>query len=250
MRLALNSPRFWLITLAAVLLAGASFSLGQWQLRRAAQKEALQSAIDSRSNLPTVDARALTAAPSANDLLHRQATLTGHWSTTHTIYLDNRPMNGKSGFVVVTPLLLDGSAQAVLVQRGWVQRNFTDRTRLPDISTPVGPVTVHGRIAPAPSRLYEFKGDERGRIRQNLDIPAFRTETALPLLDVSLLQTDAASEGLLRDWAAPNLGVDKHYGYAFQWFALCSLVLGLYAWFQLILPLRSATATQHRDQLP
>jgi surfeit locus 1 family protein len=159
-------------------------------------------------------------------------------------------MAGKSGFVVVTPLLLAGSAQAVLVQRGWVQRNFTDRTRVPDISTPVGPVTVHGRIAPAPSRLYEFKGDERGRIRQNLDIPAFRTETALPLLEVSLLQTGLTSEGLLRDWAAPNLGVDKHYGYAFQWFALCSLVLGLYAWFQLILPLRSAKATQHRDQLP
>jgi surfeit locus 1 family protein len=250
MKPALSSPRFWLITLAAMLLAGASFSLGQWQLRRAAQKEALQAAIESRSNLPTVDAPALTAAPSASDLLHRQASLTGRWSAAHTIYLDNRPMAGKSGFVVVTPLLLAGSAQAVLVQRGWVQRNFTDRTRVPDISTPVGPVTVHGRIAPAPSRLYEFKGDERGRIRQNLDIPAFRTETALPLLEVSLLQTGLTSEGLLRDWAAPNLGVDKHYGYAFQWFALCSLVLGLYAWFQLILPLCSAKATQHRDQLP
>jgi surfeit locus 1 family protein len=250
MRPVLSSPRFWIITLAAVLLAGASFSLGQWQLRRAAQKESLQTAVESRSNLPTLDAPALAAAQSANDLLHRQASLTGHWSDAHTVYLDNRPMGGKSGFVVVTPLLLDGGAQAVLVQRGWVQRNFTDRTRLPDIATPAGPVTVHGRIAPAPSRLYEFKGDERGRIRQNLDIPALRTETALPLLDVSLLQTGATSEGLLRDWAAPNLGVDKHYGYAFQWFALCSLVLGLYAWFQLILPLRSSTAAQHRDQLP
>jgi surfeit locus 1 family protein len=250
MRLALTSSRFWLITLAAVVLAGASFSLGQWQLRRAAQKEALQSAIDSRSSLPVLDAQALAAAPSANDLLHRQASLTGRWSAAQTIYLDNRPMGGKSGFVVATPLLLEGSGQVVLVQRGWVQRNFTDRTRLPDISTPVGPVTVQGRIAPAPSRLYQFESDERGRIRQNLDIPAFRTETGLPLLEVSLQQTGAPSEGLLRNWAAPNLGVDKHYGYAFQWFALCSLVLGLYAWFQLILPLRSSKATQHRDQLP
>jgi surfeit locus 1 family protein len=246
----MNSPRFWVITLAAVLLAGATFLLGQWQLRRATHKEALQTAIESRSGLPMLDASALAAARNANDLMHRQVSLTGRWSATHTIYLDNRPMGGKSGFVVVTPLLLDGSAQVVLVQRGWVQRNFTDRTRLPDIATPAGPVTVHGRIAPAPSRLYQFKGDERGRIRQNLDIPAFRTETALPLLDVSLLQTGATSEGLLRDWAAPNLGVDKHYGYAFQWFALCSLVLGLYAWFQLILPLRSSKTTQHRDQLP
>ena len=247
---ALNSPRFWLITLAALLLVGTSFSLGQWQLRRAVQKEALQTAIESRGALSMLDARALATAQNPAELLHRQASLTGVWRDQHTVYLDNRPMGGKSGFVVVTPLLLDGSTQVILVQRGWVQRDFTDRARLPVIATPAGPVTVHGRIALAPSRLYEFKGGETDRIRQNIDIPAFRTQTGLPLLDVSLLQTGPASEGLLRDWAAPNLGVDKHYGYAFQWFALCSLVLGLYAWFQLILPLRSPSATQRRDQLP
>ena len=41
-----------------------------------------------------------------------------------------------------------------------------------------------------------------------------------------------ASEGLQRDWDAPDTGVDKHHGYAFQWFALCALLVGLYAWFQ------------------
>jgi surfeit locus 1 family protein len=95
---------------------------------------------------------------------------------------------------------------------------------------------VEGRIAPPPSRLYEFQGVESGRIRQNLDVPAYRAQTGLPLLEVSLLQTGAAGEGLLREWAAPNLGVDKHYGYAFQWFGLCALVFILYGWFQLVLP--------------
>jgi surfeit locus 1 family protein len=32
--------------------------------------------------------------------------------------------------------------------------------------------------------------------------------------------------------------VHKHYGYAFQWFALSALTCGLYAWFQLIRPRR------------
>jgi surfeit locus 1 family protein len=107
------------------------------------------------------------------------------------------------------------------------------------VTTPSGLVAVRGRIAPPPSKLYAFKGVESGRIRQNLDIAAFSAQTGLPLLEVSLLQLDAASEGLLREWAAPNLGVDKHYGYAFQWFGLCGLVLILFAWFQLILPLRT-----------
>ena len=33
---------------------------------------------------------------------------------------------------------------------------------------------------------------------------------------------------LIREWAAPDLGVERHYGYAFQWFALSALILILY----------------------
>ena len=29
-------------------------------------------------------------------------------------------------------------------------------------------------------------------------------------------------------------GVDKHYGYAFQWFGLCGLIALLYVWFQIV----------------
>lgn len=236
----LRSPGFWLIALAALLVAGSTFSLGQWQLRRAAQKEALQLAIGTRESLPLLGNQGLVTGENAAELLHRQAQLKGHWLAKHTVYLDNRPMNGKTGFVVVTPLALQGSTQVILVQRGWVPRDFTDRTRLAAVVTPGEPVMVGGRIAPPPSKLYEFKGVESGLIRQNLDIPAFAAKTGLPLLEFSLLQTDAASDdGLSRDWAAPNLGVDKHYGYAFQWFGLCGLVLLLFVWFQLVLPLRA-----------
>lgn len=247
---ALHSPRFWILTVAALVVAGTTFSLGQWQLRRAAQKEALQAAVDSRSRLPELDVRSLLAGRNLADDIHRPATLKGSWRAEHTVYLDNRPMSGKTGFVVVTPLVLEGTSQAILVQRGWVPRNFADRTRLPDVSTPAGPVSVEGRVAPPPSRLYEFQGSESGRIRQNLDLPAFRAQTGLPLLDVSLLQTGAPGDGLLREWAAPSLGVDKHYGYAFQWFGLCGLVILLYGWFQLFLPFRTHMRGKRRDQLP
>ncbi len=247
---ALHSPRFWILTVAALVVAGTTFSLGQWQLRRAAQKEALQAAVDSKGGLPALDVRSLLASQRLADDIHRPAILKGSWRAEHTVYLDNRPMSGKTGFLVVTPLVLEGSPQAILVQRGWVPRNFADRTRLPEVTTPPGIVTVEGRMAPPPSRLYEFQGAEGGRIRQNLDLPAFRAQTGLPLLDVSLLQTGAPSEGLLREWAAPNLGVDKHYGYAFQWFGLCGLVVLLYGWFQLVLPFRTHMRGKRRDQLP
>ena len=235
---ALPRGRFWLLTIAALLVASGTFSLGQWQLRRAAQKEALQLAIVSQANQVALDNPSLMAIGSGAEAVHRPAVLVGVWRPEYTVFLDNRPMNGKTGFVVVTPLQLAGSAQFILVERGWVQRNFMDRTQLPTVSTPAGTVTVRGRIAPPPSKLYEFKGIDSGRIRQNMAVVAFGRETGLPLLAVSLLQTGSASEGLQRDWAAPNLGVEKHYGYAFQWFCLCALVVGLYFWFQVISPLR------------
>ena len=100
---------------------------------------------------------------------------------------------------------------------------------------------VRGRIAPAPGRLYDFDGAASGVIRQNLDLTAFALETGLQLRPLSLVQeeaTPALNDGLLRQWPRPAAGVDKHRGYAFQWFALATLILGLYVWFQLIRPRR------------
>ena len=254
MKRVLHSPQFWLLTLAALMVAALTFSLGQWQLRRATEKEAIQASIDAKKTLPALDAPALAAIKNIANEVYRPAVLQGVWLPAYTVYLDNRPMQGKTGFWVMTPLQLEGSQQVILVQRGWVQRNFLDRSQLLPVGTPSGMVTVRGRIAPPPSKLYAFDGAETGTIRQNLDLTAWAQETGLSVLPGTLLQTDAASDGLLRDWSPPALGVDKHYGYAAQWFGLCALVLVLYAWFQLLSPLlalyRRAPRSDQPNDLP
>lgn len=228
--------RFWLITLAMLLGVGATLSLGRWQLSRAAEKQAWQAGIEAQRRLPPLEAGALPAGAGegAASLLHRNVRLQGRWLAERSVFLDNRQMNGKPGFYVLTPLQLQGIDAVVLVQRGWVPRNFVDRSALPRVDTPAGPVALRGRIAPAPSKLYEFQVADRGLIRQNLDLDAFRAETGLPLLGVTVLQTGEASEGLLRQWPEPASGVDKHYGYAFQWFGLSGLMAILYVWFQIV----------------
>ncbi len=226
--------RFWLITAAAVLAATVTASLGRWQLGRAAEKEALQARIEQRSSEPVLDGASLRQEVSVDALLHRRVAARGRWLTDRTVFLDNRQMYGRPGFFVVTPLQLEGSGAVVLVQRGWVARNFEDRTRVPAIATPAALVEVQGRIAPPPSKLYEMGPAEQGPIRQNLDLAQFRAETGLPLVPVSVQQTDAAADGLSRDWPQVNTGVEKHYGYAFQWFGLCALIAVLYVWFQIV----------------
>ena len=240
--------RLIVLTLAALLGVAATLALGRWQLQRAAQKEALLAAMEAGARLPEVDGRMLQALKDPLALVHRSARLSGHWLGQHTVYLDNRVMSGKTGFVVVTPMQLEGREEAVLVQRGWVQRDLVDPTRVPAVPTPDGLVQVQGRIALPPSRYLELShtdpaaaagapgGAGSSRIRQNLDQNAFAGEIRRPLLDVSLQQTGAASDGLLREWAAPNLGIERHYGYAFQWFSLAALIALLFVWFQLIAP--------------
>lgn len=231
----LRSRRFWLLTAASLLALSATLSLGAWQLSRAAQKLSLHAAIEQRMAQAPIDTGALTAAPDPEALMHRRASLQGRWLPQHTVYLDNRQMRGLPGFFVLTPLQLEGSRAVLLVQRGWVQRNFVDRASLPPVPTPAGPIVLQGRIAPPPSKLYEFQGAKGGAIRQNLDLAEFRAETGLALLPLSLLQTTGpADEGLLRDWPEPSLGTEKHYGYAFQWFGLSALIVILYVWFQIV----------------
>jgi len=179
--------KWWLVTLAAVTGVIATASLGRWQLSRAAQKEALQASMDVRAAQSLLGASDLLKAADLDSLVHQRAALRGTWIAARTVYLDNRQMNAKVGFFVLTPFVLEGGG-AIVVQRG--------------------------------------------AIRQNLDLAQYKAETGLALLPITLVQTGAASEGLLREWPAVNLGVEKHYGYAFQWFGLAALIAGLYLWFQ------------------
>jgi len=239
--------RFGLITAAAASGVSLACALGIWQLSRAAEKLALQAGIEASRGAPAMGNADLADMRDALAAQHRPVRLRGRWIGRWTVYLDNRPMSGRVGFYVATPLELEDGGAVVLVQRGWVPRNFVDRAALPAIQTPAGEVQIEGRIALAPSRLYELPGaaaplQQQGFavIRQNLDLGAFAAETRLPLAGFTVLQTGPASEGLQRDWPQPAAGVDKHYGYAFQWFGLAGLILVLYVWFQFIAARRNA----------
>jgi surfeit locus 1 family protein len=223
--------KFYLVTAAALFFASLGIYLGVWQLGRAAQKEAMQAAMQVQAGRAPLDATGLAQMSDFKVGLHRPVRLLGAWEPAHTVYLDNRQMDGKVGFFVLTPLRLQSSGQFVLVQRGWTARNFEVRDQVPTIQTPSGWVTVEGEISLPPSKLYEPGTPSAGVIRQNLELGRYRKESGLPLADFTIRQTGPASEGLKRNWPPAALGVEKHYGYAFQWFALAALVVGLYFWF-------------------
>jgi surfeit locus 1 family protein len=232
--------RFWLLTLAAMVGVAAGLALGFWQLSRAAQRNERHALVEIRRHAPALDGAALVALAGGRAQAEwRPVQLQGRWVPEQTVYLDNRQMRGRVGFDVLTPLRIEGTTMAVMVQRGWIPRDFTQRERLPAVQTPPGLVRLEGRIAPPPPKLYQFSDSHRGPIRQNLELAVFKADTGLPLLtNLSVQQTGAPSEGLLREWTEAGSGAEKNYGYAFQWFALSGLISILYVWFQFIAPRR------------
>lgn len=246
--------RRWLIALVAFAAAAGTASLGMWQLSRAAQKLAIQQQIEQQRQRPELDNRGYAALSDPLAEVQRRVRLAGRWLPEHTVFLDNRSLQGRAGFFVLTPLELEAPARGVLwVQRGWAPRDLVQPTRLPPVATPEGRVEVTGRLATAPSRMFELASAKDGArdtaalplgsspIAHNLDIAAHAREHRLDVRPGALLETGEASQGLRRDWPDIASGVDKHYGYAFQWFGLSALVLILYVWFQFIVPRRRRT---------
>lgn len=236
--------RFALLASASLLALAATLSLGLWQLSRAGQKQAMQAAMQDAGQLPPLGNAPLFGTPDPQSLMHRRASLQGRWQASGTVYLENRQMNAKPGFFVLTPLKPEPAGPLVLVLRGWAPRDFQNRAALPPVNTPEGLVEVQGVMAAPPSKLHDFGGTEQGPIRQNLDMTRYSAELGQPLFALALRQQGAASEGLLRQWPQIDLGVEKHQGYALQWFALAALVAGLFIWFQIVRPLRSRHANQ------
>jgi surfeit locus 1 family protein len=253
----------WLVWLVAMVVVLVTARLGFWQLSRAAQKQALQTQMHDRVHLPPLRQAELALPADAPDLVqgqhYRRVSLQGRWLSERTIYLDNRQMNGRQGFYVVTPLLLS-AGDAVLVQRGFVLRDFSDRQKLPPLNTPTGLVRVEGQVVPPPSALLALGvATETGVIRQNVGIDAFSKEIGVALRPSSVQQVSVtvmadpdtsgaagavmADDHLMRQWPVLALDVSKHHGYAFQWFALCALTLGGVLWFQYFRPRWNARRT-------
>ncbi len=226
------------VTITTGVVVAVTSALGFWQLGRAEEKTSLQTLIDGRAQEEPWGNADVLQAQGPNEGLHRRVRLQGVWQHSATVLLDNRPMAGQAGFWVISPLRLQGSERVVLVNRGWVARDFLDRSRIPAFQTPTEPVHVQGRLSPPISVLYDFGAAASGPIRQNVTLADYADEMGLNFLPITVVQTDPSGDGLSREWPVITAKVHTHYGYAAQWFSLSALCAGLYLWFQWIAPRR------------
>jgi len=211
--------------LAGLVVTLIGVQLGNWQVRRADEKVELREHLAQAAEAPAVPLVVRQAAE------WQTVGLDGVWLPQGTILVDNRLHAGRPGYHVLTPLRLAAGGDVVLVNRGWVVA-AADRSRLPELPADSGRVRLDGVVRhpqDKPFTLADRAGV--GRLWQVLDLPAYRQAFALPVADVVVYQTSAAADGLVRDWPRPDAGIERHRGYAVQWYGLAAaaaVMTGLY----------------------
>jgi surfeit locus 1 family protein len=213
-------------TLAALLGIAITVALGTWQLGRGAEKRALKERFDAQLAQPPVHVGARELA--ASDVELRRVEARGNFEPRYGIYVDNRILHGVPGYHVVMPLKIEHSNRHVLVNRGWIARPAL-RSDLPKVRTPAEPVSITGVAIVPGTRTFELSKDVfEGAIWQNLTIDRYRKAMPIEIQPFVVRQDNALDDGLAREWDAPDFGIEKHYGYAFQWFALAVTLFVFY----------------------
>lgn len=218
--------------IAAVLLAVLGIALGNWQQGRAAQKLAVQEKLSALAKQPPValrEAIAGAAPPLADTLEYRRVRVTGEFVADWPLFLANRPIAGRPGYYLVMPFKIADSRTYVLVIRGWLPRE-AEYGKLPAFDTPAGTVTIEGTVVASAGHVMELgKAPPLAphAIVQNIDPAHAAAATGLLLQSFFVQQTGPSQPGdtLLRVWPSPSSGIDKHRGYAFQWYALAVMAV-------------------------
>lgn len=218
----------WIPVVATILGVALTASAGTWQWGKGRHKEALQVRFDQGAADAPIS---IAAAPvSTETVMLRRVEARGEYVPQAMVLLDNRIHGGVAGYHVIMPLRVEGSQMHVLVNRGWVTAG-ADRSRVPEVTTPAGVVSVNG-VAVVPGRFLELaRTDNTGPVWQNLTIERFREGRKLQVQPVVIEQSGEANDGLVRDWPRPDFGIAKHYGYAAQWFLFCGLIIFLFVFF-------------------
>jgi surfeit locus 1 family protein len=217
-------------TLAGAAALALALAAAHWQLGRAHEKEGLAARLEALAREPAVSLTAVEAK--AEDLEWRRVTVSGRFAPSYAVFIDNRIRRGVAGYHVVMPLELESksgaSSRYVLVNRGWIAGS-PDRTRLPVVTTPEGALQISGLAVVPGRRFLELSPNiAQGKVWQNLTLERYSKAFPIPLQPVIIQQESPLADGLAREWDPPDLGIDKHYGYAFQWLALAATVLVFY----------------------
>jgi surfeit locus 1 family protein len=214
--------RPWAVLLAGAAAALVCIRLGFWQLDRLAQRRATNARVAVRLAQPALAAESIVAAarhPAALD--YRRARLSGRFDFSRQVIVVARPLGGRPGVHVVTPLrLADGTA--ILVERGWAP---APDGRTADLAALIEPEEAACDGVLLLPRGPGSAGAETWPLKVRAVDPALLAPRfPYGVLPVVLRRADSPA-GALRPVPLPERTEGPHLSYAVQWFAFAAIAL-------------------------
>lgn len=198
---------------------------------RADEKREIEKGVNAATDKPALQ---LNNAGKRNLKLevYRKVVAKGRFDSKRQYLWDNKTHQGRPGYQVLTPFVLENSNTAVIVNRGWVPM-LGRRDQMPDIAVESDVQTISGVIK-NPSNTIQLaeRIDQTGlifpHVVQAFEPDVFELELELSLLPIMIELDKSEGDGYVRDWQ-PFFGkIEKHNGYALQWFLMAMIVLFLY----------------------
>jgi surfeit locus 1 family protein len=215
-------------TAITLLLLIVLLGLGRWQLARMHEKEALFARFEAAG----ASIRDLALLPVDEAPLFQRVGTIGAYDTAHQFLLDNLTHEGRVGYQVLTPLVID-AGRTVMVNRGWLPAPPT-REELPVIDVPTHERSVTGRLNDLPSAGIALDAPP---VPSDTPWPRVVSYPTMAQLEVTLgrplhprvLQLDPDQpDGFVREWKPSTFPPERHFGYAVTWFTLAATLLVLY----------------------
>lgn len=222
--------RVAMLLFAGLVLAGL-VSLGNWQSRRAEEKDQLLVGYAvGREAEPVMvtDADQLVSLPRFTRI-----TVSGHFDAEHVIFLDNQVHQGRVGVHVFVPLQM-AQDEAVLLNLGWLE--FPDRSVFPDVSLPADRSPVTGLINEPPQvgmRLGDPSSGSWPLLTPYLDPVMLSAQLGLKLVPRVIWVDPEVGSPYQRQWRITDMSPSRHRAYAFQWYSLAAgfvLLCGFAVW--------------------
>lgn len=211
-----------LLTIGLLVMAAVFARLGVWQVHRLRERRAANAVALSARSGPVL----LLEGPNPGaDPVGRRVRVRGRYDHTHDIILRGRVYSGVPGVEIVSPLLLDGGATAVLVNRGFVPTPDAV-TVYPDSLREPGEQWIEGIALPIASGGGAPLQRDGWTNWARLDLPALQHLLPYPIKAFYIRQSpDIALPRFPRRLDPPLLDDGPHLSYAIQWFAFAIMAI-------------------------
>jgi len=218
----------WTALILFVAILGTVFvNLGDWQLRRLADRKERNAATISNEARPVQPFTQVFTHPIGTADEWQRVEARGTFDGEHQFVVRYRSLGDAPSYSVVTPLRT--SAGTLLVNRGLIPLTSGNRVPAAGPPPPAGEVTVIGHVRANEKGRRGAVTPVNGSVRY-INSDALAAALPYPVLNgyIGALSVDPPQSGGFQPASTPELTNGPHFWYAVQWFMFTGIaVLGI-----------------------